>query len=152
VSDGRADVQADLHQRTPNIQGNTLRKSLQCLLKVRQMLPLIDGTEPHNVYRQQSILEVRRQLRNHKRLVDDGAHGHLVVAGLENEVAEGGVANQGLGAVDVVIEGAVAHSKGHHGGVGDEDGADHIGAVGVGGELDGEVGHVETRKLIEACA
>lgn len=100
------------------------------------MLSLVDGTEPYDIYRQQSVLKLRRQLRNHKRLVDDGAHGQAIVARLENEVAEGGVANQGFGAVNVVVEGAVAHRKGHHGGVGDEDGANHIGAVGVGGELD----------------
>ncbi len=116
------------------------------------MLPLIDGTEPHDIYRQQSILEVRDQLSNHKRLVDDGAHGHGIVARLENEVAEGGVANQGSGAVDVIVESHVAHGEGHDGGVGDENGTDHVGAVGVGGELDGEVGHVEACKLVEACA
>lgn len=116
------------------------------------MLPLVDGTKPHDIYRQQSVLEVRGQLRNHQRLVDRGAHGHGIVARLENEVAEAGVANQGFGAMDVVVEGDIAHGKSHDGRVGDKDGANHVGAVGIGGEFDGEISHVEARKFVKACA
>lgn len=116
------------------------------------MLPLIYGTEPHDIYGQHSVFEICRQLRNHKRLVDNGFHGHGIVSRLENEVAEGGVADKGFGAVDVVVERDVTHTEGQYSGIWDENGANHVGAVGVGGELDREVSHVEAYELVEAYA
>jgi hypothetical protein len=88
-------------------------------------------------------------------IVDDerlhmGLHGDGVVAGFEDEGGEERVAD-GRG-VDGEVHGDVAEVEGHDGGVGDVDGADHVGAVGeelggAGEEFDG--GYVEAGELVE---
>lgn len=111
------------------------------------MLPRINATVPHDIHRQHPVLVRPRDLPNHERLVDGGPHRERVVARSEDEVGKGGGADEV--AVDVVVEGYVAHGDGHDGGVGDVDCADHVGAVdGVGEELDAEGGYVEAGEAV----
>ena len=87
-----------------------------------------------------------------KRLVDGAAHGHDVGTGSEDEVVDMGDAQRGgRGAGEEIVEGEVTHGDSHDTGVGDGDVADHVGAVGVGFEFDGEGGDVEAGELVEAC-
>lgn len=123
--------------------------TLQRLLKILQMLPVINATIPNNIHREQAILVRSRDLPNHKGLVDSRSYGEGVVARSEDKVGERGGTDEV--AVDVVVEGHVAHGDGHDGGVGDVDRADHVGAVGVGDELDAEGGYVEACEAVETC-
>lgn len=89
-----------------------------------------------------------RQHADDGALVCDGAHGHVVHAGLEDEVREQGSADGD--AFDGEIHGYVAQVHGENGGVGDRDGAEEVGAVGFGGEFDVNGGYVEAVELVEA--
>ena len=60
------------------------------------MLPVIDNGLAHDVSRQPPVLECSDQLRDHEVLVYDRFHGEGVVAGVEDEVGEGGVAKEGV--------------------------------------------------------
>lgn len=61
-------------------------------------------------------------------LVGDGLHGCVVVAGLDDEVGKKRVAESLVAGGEV--HGDVAEVEGHDGRVGDEDGANCVGAVG----------------------
>lgn len=123
--------------------------TLQRLLEVLQMLTLKHATVPHDIHRQHPILVRVRDHPDHERLVDRRPQRQRVVARPEDEVGEGGGADEV--AIDVVVEGHVAHGDGQDGGVGDVDGADHVGAVGVREELDAEGGDVEAGEAVETC-
>lgn len=54
--------------------------------------------------------------------------------------------------MDVVVESYVTHVEGHDAGIGNIDGALHVGTVRAGEEFDGELGYVEALESVEACA
>lgn len=119
------------------------------LLEVHQVLPIVHTAVPADVNGQHAVPVVADDLLDDERLVDGGAHGDRVVPRPQDEVLQQRGADEV--ALDVVAEGHVAHGDGHDGGVGDQDGAEHIGAVGLGEELDVEVENFEAREAVEAC-
>ena len=102
--------------------------TLDRLLKVRNMLAIDDTAVAHNVNRQDGILVLGRDEAEDGELVDGALHRDVVEAGLERHVLEERVADGFT--VDGKVHGHVAEVDGHDAGVGDEDVADHVGAVG----------------------
>lgn len=119
------------------------------LLEVLQVLPGVHAAVAADVDGQHAVPVVGDDFLDDERLVDGGAHGDGVVAGPQDEVLQRRGADEVAG--DVVAEGHVAHGDGHDGGVGDQDGAEHVGAVGLGEELDVEVEDLEAGEAVEAC-
>lgn len=113
------------------------------------MLSVIHTAVAHNVDGQHPILVFPHDLFDDECLIDGRSHGHGVVAGFDDKVGERGCPDES--AVDVVGESYVAHADGEDGGVGDEDLADHVGAVGFRGELDAEGRYVEACKTVKSC-
>ena len=126
-----------------------LRHAGERTLEIRQMHAVIHAALPHDVDRQQAILVGGAQQLQDGGLVRDAGHGVGVVARRDGQVGEragaDGLAGDGEG------HGDVAHGEGEDGGVRDEDGAEHVGAVVEGGGEDGEGGDVEAGEFVEAC-
>ena len=76
-------------------------------LKVRQMLSIIYAAVADDIDREQTILECRHDLREHKCLVYHGAHGYRVVARNKGKVCEGCRTNESGCRGNVVVEGHV---------------------------------------------
>lgn len=131
-----------------------LRQALQRGLIVGEVLAMVDGGVADDVDGQDAVFVDDGDGLDDQGLVDDAAHGDGVVAGHEDEVGERAVANRHGWAErrggQVVLEGDVAHVQGEDGGVGDVDLADHVGSVGLGGQLDAEGGDVEAAEFVQA--
>ncbi len=83
-----------------------LRIILQRLLKIGQMLAIINASVADDVDGEEAVLVFGRDGLDDEGLVHDAPHGDGVVAGGEDEVAEGGGADRGAG--EEVGEGYVA--------------------------------------------
>jgi hypothetical protein len=144
------DVNAQTTQRRTNIQLHLHSIALDRLFIVLQSHTIADTRVSHDIQRNNRILVLGLNETIHDQRLDMRLHGHRVVAGLQDQVGEQGVANGR--AVDGEVHGDVAEIECHDGRVGDEDCADHVRAVfeefgGAGEELDR--GYVQAAEFVQ---
>lgn len=126
---------------------------LDGLLVVGQVLAALgDAGVSSDLEREDGVLVLARDETDDGELVDLALHGDGVVSRDEAEVGEERRPD-GL-AVDLEVHGHVAELEGHDGRVGNEDLANHVGAVSedfVRPGEDLEVEDVEALELVETC-
>lgn len=139
-------------QRWPSIQVQFDRIGLDRLLIVSQMLAILDTTVARNLQRYNGILVRTEHHREESSLCDTRLHWYCVLARLQHQVRQQGVANRGPS--DAEVHRNVAQVERHDGGVGNVHGAQHVGAVGENFLLAGEdleVCDVEAGEVVQAC-
>jgi hypothetical protein len=147
---GARDIDSQRTQRRANIQLHLHCITLNRLFIILQIYPISNTRVSHNIQRDNRILVLGLDQTIHNQRLDMRLHGDRVVARLQDQIGEQGVANGG--AVDGEVHGDVAEIEGHDGGVRNVDCADHVGTVGeefggTGEEFDG--GDVQALQFVQ---
>lgn len=116
------------------------------------MLAVAYTAVAHDLKRDHTGLVFGRDELDDLKLLQLAGHATVVVAGFENKFGKDSLADGFV--VDGEVHGDVTEVKSHDGGVGDDDPANHVGAIGkdiFGTEKDLDVLDAKTRELVETC-